>query len=63
MTILRKGLNLELNHCIPGIFLVEEVDLNDNARDVVLLRVDLVGRHVNVLVQGEDGPFPLQKGK
>jgi hypothetical protein len=61
--MLRKDLNPVINHYKPGIFLVEEVNLNDNAGDVVLLRVDLVGRHVNVLVQGEDGPFPLQMGK
>jgi hypothetical protein len=59
--MLRKDLNPEINHCIPGIFLVEEVNFNDDAGDVVLLRVDLVGRHVNVLVQGEDRPFPLGK--
>ncbi len=41
--MLRKDLNPEINRCIPGIFLVEEVNLNDDAGDVVLLRVDLVG--------------------
>ena len=44
-----------------GVLLVEEVHLQYNRGQVVLLGVELVRGDINLLVEGQGGPFPLRK--
>ena len=46
-----------------GVLLVEEVDLEHDGGEVVLVRAELVGGDVYLLVEGEGGPLPLRQGE
>ena len=46
-----------------GVLLVEEVHLEHDGGEVVLVRAELVGGDVYLLVEGEGGPLPLRQGE